>query len=114
MTDESRRKSKRYNVSWASRLLFADKRIVAARTRDISSGGLGFEYAEQIPIGTEINVECSPMVKGKQYVIRAKGVITYNMVLSGDAGFSHGLQFTLIPKEQFEHLAEILKNLEQG
>ena len=109
MSDDPRRKSKRYTVSWSTRLLFADKRIVPARTRDISSGGIGFEYEEQIPVGTEVNIEVSPMIKGKQYVIRAKGVITYNMIMSGNSGFSHGLKFTLVPKEQFEQLSQILQ-----
>jgi hypothetical protein len=113
MTEDARRKSARYKVSWATRLLLSDKRIVAARTRDVSAGGVGFEYSEQLPIGAELNIELSPWLKGKQYVIRSKGVITYNMVLSGNSGFSHGLKFTMIPREQFEQLSEILKMLEQ-
>lgn len=112
MSEDPRRKSKRYTVSWSSRLLFASKRIVPARTRDVSSGGVGFEYIKQIPVGTEINIEFSPMIKGRQYIIRAKGVVTYNMILSGDSGFSHGLKFTHIPREQFDKLAEILQLLD--
>ncbi|MGH1486370.1 MAG: PilZ domain-containing protein [Cellvibrionaceae bacterium] len=112
--EDPRRKSKRYKVSWATRLLFADKTIVAARTRDVSSGGVGFEYDQQIPIGEEVNIEFSPMIQGKQYIIRAKGVVTYNMILSGSSGFSHGLKFTLIPRDQFDQLAEVLKSFDQS
>ena len=111
---EQRRNSKRFKVSWATRLLLPDKRIVAARTRDVSSGGIGFEYGDQLPIGTELNVELSPWSSGKQYIIRAKGVVTYTMILSGSSGFSHGFKFTMIPREQFEQLAEILKVMEQN
>jgi c-di-GMP-binding flagellar brake protein YcgR len=114
MAEEARRKHKRYRVSWATRVLFADKRIVSARTKDVSAGGLGFEFGEQIPQGTEINIEINPHVKGKQYQIRAKGVITYNMIMSGNSGFTHGLKFSFIPREHFEDLTEILKGFDQA
>ncbi len=112
MSEDQRRKSKRFKVSWSSRLLFPDKRIVAARVRDVSSGGVGFEYQDQIPVGKDVNIEFSPCVKGKQYLIRAKGVVTFSMIMAGSAGFTHGLKFTLIPREQFEQLTEILKAFE--
>jgi hypothetical protein len=113
VTDSSQRQSQRYKVSWPSRLLFADKRIVAIRTHDVSSGGIGFEYGQQLPVGQEVSVEVSPWIRGKQYAIRAKGVVTYNMILSGNSGFSHGLKFTQIPLDQFEQLTEILASLER-
>jgi c-di-GMP-binding flagellar brake protein YcgR len=114
MSEESRRKHKRYIVSWATRILFADKRIAHARTRDVSAGGVGFEFEEQIPNGTEINIEITPLVKGNQYQIRAKGVITYNMIMAGNSGFTHGLKFTFIPRDHFEELTQILKDFDQA
>lgn len=117
MSDEDvhqRRKNKRYKVNWGSRLLLPGKRIVASRVRDVSSGGVCFEYDQQLPVGQEVNIEMNPMIKGKPYSIRAKGVVTFNMILSGNNGFSHGLKFTFVPKEQFEHLAEIISGLETG
>jgi hypothetical protein len=110
MAEEKRRQNKRYNVNWSSRLLFADKRIVSARVRDVSSGGVGFEYAIQIPNGTEVSVEFSPMVVGKKYLVRAKGLIMFSVIMSGNLGFSHGLKFTLISRDQFAQLAEILES----
>lgn len=112
MTEEKRRQSKRYKVNWSSRLLFPDKRIEPARIRDVSSGGVGFEYPNQIPEGTEISVEFAPMIQGKKYLIRAKGEIMFSMILSGSSGFSHGLKFTLVPREQFAELTEILSSFE--
>ena len=112
--EDPRRKSQRFKVNWASRLMLPNKKIVRVRTRDISSGGIGFEYEYQLAAGTEVNIEMTPMIKGKQYNIRAKGVVTYNMILSGTSGFSHGLKFTLVPKEHFEQLSEILKDMGQN
>ena len=108
------RKNKRHRVSWATRLLFPNKQIVPARTKDVSAGGVGFEYEQKLAVGQEVSIELSPWMSGKQYTIRAKGVVTYNMIMSGNNGFSHGLKFTMIPKKQFEQLAEILKSLEQS
>lgn len=112
MSEDKRRESKRYKVNWSSRLLFPDRRIVSARVRDVSAGGVGFEYESQIPNGTEVNVEFSPMIAGKKYLIRAKGMVMFSMILSGSSGFSHGLKFTMVPREQFAQLAEILKSFE--
>ena len=111
--EDSRRKSKRYKVSWPTRILFPSKKIMPARTKDVSSGGVGFEYKDKLPVGQELSLEFSPWLNGKQYVIRAKGVVTYTMIMSGSNGFSHGFKFTMIPKEQFEALSEILRFLEQ-
>ncbi|MEO0444297.1 MAG: PilZ domain-containing protein [Pseudomonadota bacterium] len=111
--EDPRRKSKRFKVNWLSRVLLPDKKIVRVRTRDVSVGGVGFEYEQQLTKATEVNIEMSPIVKGKQYTIRAKGVVIYNMILSGNSGFSHGLKFTLIPKQHFEQLSSILKQLGQ-
>jgi len=108
----SSRKSRRFNVGWVSRILLPGRRILPARTRDVSLGGVGFVLKESIPVGQEVNIELSPLVKGKQYTIRAKGNITFNMIMSGDGGFSHGLRFTLIPKDQFASLQEVLRSLE--
>ncbi len=110
----SRRQSKRFKVNWGTRLLFPNKRIFPARTKDISLGGLGFDFDMQLPVGQELNIELSPWITGKQYIIRAKGVVTYNMIKGGDAGFSYGLKFTMIPKDQLEQLKEVIKILEQG
>jgi len=112
MSGEKRRQNKRFNVNWPSRLLFVDRSLHAARVRDVSSGGVGFEYDIQIPNGTRINIEFTPLVNGKKYLVRAKGEVMFNMMLKGGAGFSHGLKFTLIPQEQFAQLTEILKSLE--
>lgn len=109
---EDKRKQKRFKVNWSSRLLLADRSLHSVRIRDVSSGGVGFEHAVQIPNGTEVNIEFSPMVGGKKYLIRAKGEVMFSMILSGSAGFSHGLKFTLVPREQFEQLTEILKSFD--
>lgn len=112
--EDSRRKSKRYTVSWPSRILLPGKRIISVRVKDVSSGGVGFEVVEKLPTGLEISIEMTPWVRGTEYNIRAKGVITYGMIKGGSAGFSHGLKFTLIPKDQFDVLAGLLKKFEQG
>jgi len=112
MTEDKRRQSKRYSVNWPSRLLFPDKRIVSSRVKDVSSGGVGFEYASQIPNGAEVSVEFSPMIGGKKYLIRAKGVVMFSMLLGGGSGFSHGLKFSLISRDQFAQLTEILKSFD--
>ena len=114
MTEDSRRKSKRYKVSWPARLLFANRRIVPARVRDVSLGGVGFEYGESIAVDAEVNIELSPMFKGKQYLIRAKGVVTYSMILASGSGFSYGLKFTYISRDQFEDYIKILRVLDQA
>lgn len=108
----SERKSQRFKVGWPSRVLLPGKRIVAARTKDISVGGVGFELDEGVPVGTNVNIELTPWVNGQQYVIRAKGSITYSMLKGGDAGFSHGIKFTFVPPEQMDQLKKILKTLE--
>jgi len=108
---EEQRKQKRFKVNWSSRLLFSDRSLHVARVRDISSGGLGFEFGEQLPNGTKLNIEFSPLINGKKYLIRAKGEVMFSMILSGSSGFSHGLKFTLIPRDQFEQLSEILKSI---
>ena len=109
---KNERQSQRFKVGWPSRVLLPGKRIVSARTKDVSIGGVGFELDEEVAIGTSVNIELSPWVNGQRYVIRAKGAITYNMLKGGDAGFSHGLKFTFIPPDQMEQLKDILKSLE--
>ena len=79
----------------------------------MSSGGVGFEYDKQLAVGQELNIEFNPWLEGKEYTIRAKGVVTFNMVMKGSTGFSHGLKFPFIPRDQFDRLAEVLKALEQ-
>lgn len=112
MSEEKRRQSKRYKVNWSARLLLPDRRIESARVRDVSSGGVGFEYPDQLRDGTEVSIEFSPMIQGKKYLIRAKGVVMFSMILSGTSGFSHGLKFSLVPREQYAQLTEILKSFE--
>lgn len=116
MTEEaekgaSLRRSERFVVSWPSRILLPDGRILAARTKDVSEGGVGFELDEALPVGTQISMELSPWVAGKQQVIRAKCAVTYNMILAGNSGFSHGVKFTAIPNEYAETLKSVLKSL---
>jgi hypothetical protein len=106
------RKSQRFKVKWPSRVLLPDRRIIAAKTRDVSSGGVGFELDESLPVGSELSIEISPWSAGKQYVIRAKCVVTYSMILSGNAGFSHGVRFSFIPPDQLAQLKQVLKALE--
>ncbi|ODS24670.1 hypothetical protein AB835_01990 [Candidatus Endobugula sertula] len=106
------RKSKRYRVGWASRVMLPDRRIVAARTKDVSEGGIAFELDEAIPLGAHVNIELNPWHEGVQYAIRAKVVITYNMIMSGDSGFSHGLKFTFIPSEQLQQLKKFFKSMD--
>jgi hypothetical protein len=105
------RRSPRFKVNWSSRALMSDKRIVAIRTRDVSVGGIGFECGESLPVGSDVNVELTPWMGGKKYVIRAKCIVTYNMLLAGNAGFSHGVRFTYVPPEQLEDLKMVLKSL---
>ncbi len=108
----TQRKSKRYKVSWASRVLLPDKRIIPARTKDVSDGGVGFELDEGVSVGTEVSMELSPWARGQQYVIRAKCIVTYSMLMSGNNGFSHGVRFSLIPPDQLETLKKVLKALD--
>jgi hypothetical protein len=108
----SQRKSQRFKVSWASRVLMPDRRIIAARTKDVSAGGVGFELSEQLPVGSDISMELSPWVGGKQYSIRAKCVVTYSMILAGSVGFSHGVRFSMIPDDQLASLKKVIKSLE--
>ena len=105
------RRSPRFKVNWSSRALMSDKRIVAIRTRDVSVGGIGFVCGESLPVGSDVNVELTPWMGGKKYVIRAKCIVTYNMLLAGNAGFSHGVRFTYVPPEQLEDLKMVLKSL---
>lgn len=112
LVGEQKRKSKRFNVSWASRILLADKRIVAARTKDVSDGGLGIELIDNIPVGTEVSIEFSPWVGGKQFLIRAKCMVTYSMIMSGSSGFSCGMRFLALPPVHSASLKQVLKLLE--
>jgi hypothetical protein len=106
------RKSPRFKVNWPSRALLPGKRIIAIRTKDVSIGGVGFESGESMVIGSEMNIELTPWVGGREYVIRAKCIITYNMLLAANAGFSHGVRFTFVPPDQLENLKMVLKSLE--
>lgn len=110
--DIQKRQSKRFKVNWSSRVLLPDRRIIAARTRDVSIGGAGFELDEGVAVGTEVSMELTPWSGGKQYTIRAKCVITYSMILSGNLGFSHGVRFAMVPPEQLAQLKKILSALE--
>lgn len=109
---DKRRKSKRYKVNWQVRLLFANRKIFTARARDVSLGGVGFDFEHQIPVGKEVSLELGPWLNGKQVFIRAKGAISYSMILGNNAGFSFGVKFTMIPRDQFEILCDILKTLD--
>ena len=111
---QHRRKNKRYNVHWSARVLISGRGISVARVKDVSLGGVGFVFSDSLSQGQELSIEMSPWASGKNHTIRAKGVITYNMMKGGDAGFIHGMKFTYIPKEQFEVLAGILKDLESA
>ena len=106
------RRSQRFNVGWPSRVLLPGRKILPARTKDISEGGVGFELDEGVSVGTDINIELTPWVGGQQYTIRAKGVVTYSMLMGGDAGFNHGIKFTFVPPDQLKQLKKILKSLE--
>ncbi|MFT7388236.1 MAG: hypothetical protein ACI8VC_001481 [Candidatus Endobugula sp.] len=105
------RRNPRFKVNWSSRALMADKRIIAVRTKDVSVGGVGFECGESLPVGSNVSIELTPWVGGKKYAIRAKCLVTYNMLLAGNAGFSHGVRFTFVPPKQLEELKIILKSL---
>jgi len=105
------RSNPRFKVNWSSRALMADKRIISVRTKDVSLGGVGFECGESLPVDSSVNLELTPWVGGKKYVIRAKCLVTYNMLLAGNAGFSHGVRFTFVPPEQLEDLKIVLKSL---
>ncbi len=107
----SLRRSERYSVGWPSRVLLSDGRILAARTKDVSEGGVGFELDESVPVGTEISIELTPWAAGKQQVVRSKCAVTYSMIMSGNSGFSHGVRFTVMPTEYKEALKQILKTL---
>ncbi len=107
-----KRKAQRFKVNWASRVLLPDKRILAARTRDVSVGGVGFDLDEGVPVGGEVSIELAPWLKGRQLIIRAKCVITYSMILAGNAGFSHGVRFSNIPEEHLKTLKMVIKSLE--
>jgi hypothetical protein len=106
------RKSPRFKVDWPSRALLPGKRIIAIRTKDVSIGGVGFQSGESLSVGLEVNVELTPWVGGREYVIRAKCIVTYNMLLAANAGFSHGVRFTYVSPEQLEDLKVVLKSLE--
>jgi len=106
------RKSQRFKVNWASRILLPDKSIVAARTRDVSVGGIGFDLDHGIPVGEEVSIELAPWLKGKQLIIRARCVVTYSMILGGNAGFSHGVRFSNIPEEHLKTVKMVIKSLE--
>ncbi|MBX2807408.1 MAG: PilZ domain-containing protein [Cellvibrionaceae bacterium] len=112
-SDGQHRKSKRYRVSWASRILLPNKRIVAAKVKDVSMGGVGFEVDEPLTKGMSVSVELRPWSQGKRYVVRAKGVITYSMIRSASVGFGCGFKFTSIARDQFDDLTAILKRLDQ-
>lgn len=117
MTEEEnqgaqKRQSKRFKVSWPSRVLFPDKRIVAARLKDVSVGGVGLEIIENLPVGTEVSIEFTAWVSGRENVIRAKCVTTYSMIMSGNSGFSCGMRFAMIPPEHLAELKKILKQLD--
>lgn len=111
MTEDNRRKHKRHKVNWPCRLLFPNKTIVNARVKDISEGGVGLEVLQKIPDGQQLSFEMRPMVLGKQYLIRAKGEVTFAMILGGSNGFSQGLRFTMIPEVHQKELAALIKAL---
>ncbi|MFT5420129.1 MAG: c-di-GMP-binding flagellar brake protein YcgR [Candidatus Endobugula sp.] len=108
---ESLRKSLRVKVNWSSRVLTPDRRILAARTKDVSEGGLGFELQEGLAVGAECNIELTPWSKGKQYLIRAKCIVTYSMLMASNAGFSHGVRFSFVPPDQLADLKKIIKEI---
>lgn len=108
------RKAVRYRVNWSARIMLPDRRIVPARTRDVSEGGFGFVMDEQVQVGTNVNIEATPWIDGQQLVIRAKGEITYSMLMSAGSGFSLGLKFTLVPPEHKKALNKALKQLSQS
>jgi hypothetical protein len=101
----------RFKVNWPARALLPDKRILGIRVRDVSVGGVGFECAESVPMGSGVNIELTPWVGGKKLVIRVKCVVTYHMLLAGNAGFSHGVRFTDVQPKQLEDLKMVLKSL---
>lgn len=105
------RRDPRFKVNWPSRALLPDKRILGIRVRDVSVGGVGFDCAESLPIGSNVNIELTPWFGGKKCVIRVKCVVTYNMLLAGNAGFSHGVRFTDVQPGQLDDLEMVLKSL---
>lgn len=111
MSEDNRRKHKRYKVSWPCRLLLPSKVIVSARVKDISQGGVGIEVLQKLPDGQQVSFETRPMFLGKQYLVRAKGEVTFAMILGGTNGFSQGLRFTMIPDEHKKQLDALLKDL---
>lgn len=106
------RRSQRFKVSWPSRVLMPNQEIVAARTKDVSAGGVGFELIEQLPLGAEISIELSPWHNGQQHIIRARCTIMYSMLLAKSAGFSHGAKFSVISADQMSRLKVLMKGLE--
>ena len=114
MTEEVRRKHTRYNVNWPCRLLLADKTMLSARVKNISMGGVGIEVAQMIPVGGHVSIEIRPMVQGKSYLVRAKGEVTFSMIMGGDGGYSKGLRLTLVPDEHKKTLAAMIANLATG
>ena len=105
------RRDPRFKVNWPSRALLPDKRILGVRVRDVSVGGVGFDCTESLSVGSSVNIELTPWFGGKKCVIRVKCVVTYNMLLAGNAGFSHGVRFTDVQSGQLDDLKMVLKSL---
>lgn len=110
MTDE-RREHTRYKVAWAARVLLPNRSIHPATVKDVSAGGVYIEVDCHIRIGTEINIELRPYFNGETHQIRAKGIITYNAILSDNRGHGYGLKFSLIGQKDHLLLNDIIYGL---
>lgn len=111
--DKQKRQAVRYKVSCPARLMLPGSDIIRVRGRDISSGGAGFAFEQQLPIKQAVSLELNPWCGGRNYLIRAQGVITYNQVYSAEVGFCHGIKFTNVPDQYQKNLDELLKRLER-
>jgi hypothetical protein len=108
---KQKRQAVRYKVNCAARLMLPGSDIVRVRGRDISDGGAGFAFEQQIPVKQAVSLEINPWCSGRNYLIRAQGVITYNQVFSAEVGFCHGIKFTNLPDQYKKTLDELLQKL---
>lgn len=83
------------------------RKVLRAKTVDVSLGGLCLMVPEQLPVGQKCNIGFEAPLNGKMVRIFAVAKVAYS-ILSGTDGFRTGLQFTEIDAANDKLLAEVM------
>jgi c-di-GMP-binding flagellar brake protein YcgR len=82
----------RYPLHGRAQVALPDHRVLAARTLDISEGGVCIITEETISVGATYPLRFEISVNGKVHVIMASGKAVYG-VFASQGGFRVGFQF---------------------